>query len=142
VILPIEKNKDSFFKEFSLVNCSFLCQIKVFKDGLWHTFMKKGRESLLSVLAQNGTKEILEALNNSKEPLQFKDLRKLVNPKTGKPFSSSTISGKIKILEEIETIENAITTTKKRKHLGYAITDMGKESLKIFNETHEKLEKL
>lgn len=104
--------------------------------------MKKGRESLLSVLAQNGTKEILEALNNSKEPLQFKDLRKLVNPKTGKPFSSSTISGKIKILEEIETIENAITTTKKRKHLGYAITDMGKESLKIFNETHEKLEKL
>lgn len=102
--------------------------------------MSSKERSLFIVFSESNV-EILRELEKAKTPLQFKDLRALTNPKTHKKFSSSTIAAKLKFLEEQGMIQDEVIATSKRKLVGYNITSTGKETLKIFRETEEKLEK-
>lgn len=96
----------------------------------------------LDFFVTKGNLVILESLLNSSTPMQFKDLRELVNPKTNKKFSSSTMASKLRELEEKGAIKNEIFKAKNRKVLGYAISKSGKETFLILKETEEKLKKI
>jgi len=99
-------------------------------------------KSFYPLLGIGGTLELLKFLNNKNEPVKFKEMRDLINPKTNKKYSSATISKSIKNLEENEIIENKIIIKNKQKILGYSLTEKGSKSLDILNEAEKKYEKL
>lgn len=96
-----------------------------------------------NTLFSKSTIKIIEELQKSTQPLQFKDFKTLENPKrnNGK-YSSRTISESLKDLEEIGLIENQIITKNKRKTFGYSLTKKGKETFNILKEAQSKYEKL
>lgn len=96
----------------------------------------------LDYFALNGNLVILESLYNSSRPMQFKELRDLVNPRTNKKFSSSTIALKLKELENKGVIENEVYKDKKKKVVAYSISNRGKETYLVLKETEEKLKKI
>jgi outer membrane protein assembly factor BamA len=56
--------------------------------------------------------------------LSFKTLRSITNPRTGRKYSSSIISKRLKELVETGALEETPTTSQKgRKIAGYRITD-------------------
>ena len=96
----------------------------------------------LDFFVSRGNLVILESLYNSSRPMQFKELRELVNPKTNKKFSSSTIAAKLKELEEKGVIQNEIYKDKRKKVLAYSISESGRETFLVLNETEKKLKKI
>lgn len=90
---------------------------------------------------QKGNLEIMKSLDST-GPMQFKELRELKNPATGKKFSSATVAQRLKELEEKKYITNEVIKNKNRKRLGYTLTPKGKNTLGILKETEEKLEKI
>lgn len=102
----------------------------------------KDFEKYFNFYALKGNLEILKYLNNSKKPEQFKNLRNLINPNTTKKFSSKTIAQRLNELEEKGIIGNVIIIDKRKKYVGYTLTDKGKNTYEILKETAEKLEKI
>lgn len=99
------------------------------------------KRNSLSFFTFQGNYEIMKSLFTSQKPLQFKDLKNLKNPKTEKKYSTRTIAESLKLLEEKDLIRNEITTNnKRRKYLGYSLTDKGKGAIQILKETEEKLD--
>ena len=99
------------------------------------------KQNILSFYLLKGNVEILKFLDNN-SPMQFKDIRDITNPKTSKKFSSRTVSLRLKELENSGDIKNEIVINSKRKSIGYAITEKGRQSLEIIRETEKKFEKL
>lgn len=102
--------------------------------------MSQFEKSLVFYLSK-GNLEILKFLENKNLPVQFKVLREIVNPKTNKKYSSSTVAASIRDLELKGAIRNEIIRQNKRKSVGYKLTNCGQNTLNILKEAEEKLQK-
>lgn len=80
-----------------------------------------------------GILEILKDLDYE-QVKRFKDFRKLVNKRTNKKFSPTTLSKKLLFLEKNNLIRLVVLKGKRGKVVGYQITESGKEVLQlVFN---------
>lgn len=103
--------------------------------------MKKIDE-FFKIILPKGNFIILNKLNFKDTPTQFKHLKLLINPKTGKKFSTRTISESLKNLDNLGLIKNTIVNSPKRKVIAYSLSNKGKQTLEIFNEAQSKYKKL
>lgn len=99
-------------------------------------------ESKINFLYNNCTLNILTYIKNSNSAVQFKELRFLSNPKTNKKYSSSTISEKLKKLQEENLIEKIVIKNKSPTRNGYILTEKSKKTFEILKETEDKYSKL
>lgn len=94
---------------------------------------------LEKLIMNNGTIEMLKA-SSDKKPKRFEDFRELVNSKTNKRFSPSTVSIKLKELTALGLLKRVLTKTKTgRVVVGYVITQKGIEVLGLFESYNAKL---
>jgi DNA-binding HxlR family transcriptional regulator len=92
------------------------------------------------ILAE-GSLEILDFLG-SHEIGFFKDLRKIINPRTKKPFGATTISARLKELEKAKALERiAAQTNLRRNTVGYRITSEGRKAFQLSVEFEKNLSK-
>lgn len=95
--------------------------------------------NLENSIMNNGTIEMLKA-SADKKPKRFEDFRELINPKTNKRFSPSTISFKLKELTELGMLKRVLTKTRTgRIVVGYVITQKGIDVLGLFESYNAKL---
>jgi len=94
------------------------------------------------IFLSQGNIQIIKKLINSNQPVQFKELKLLVNPKTTKKFSTRTISKNLRFLEDQEIIENKTIEKSKPKKQGYFVTQKGIESYYLVKETEDRYNKL
>lgn len=93
----------------------------------------------INLILSEGALEILE-ISKDRKPKHFGDFRELRNSRTGKCFSPSTISARLKELVEIGALERMITKTEGgRDVVGYKMTPAGLMALNISYEYEEKL---
>lgn len=83
-----------------------------------------------SMLLSEGCLDILQYLKENKTA-QFKDLSKLKNRRTGKPFSPNTLSSRLDDLEEMEAISIVAVKTDRKRSLGYEITEKGNKIIEV-----------
>lgn len=94
---------------------------------------------LKNSIMNNGTIEMLKA-SADKKPKRFEDFRDLINSKTNKRFSPSTISFKLKELTELGMLKRILTKTRTgRVVVGYVITGKGIEVVGLFESHNAKL---
>lgn len=79
-----------------------------------------------SMLLSEGCLDILQYLKENRTA-QFKDLSKLKNRRTGKPFSPNTLSSRLDDLEEMGAISIVAVKTDRKRSLGYEITEKGRQ---------------
>lgn len=95
---------------------------------------------LMDFILANGTLEILKKTID-KKPKHFEDFRGLVNYKTNKKFSPSTISLRLKQLIKLGTLKRTITETRTgREVVGYVISEKGIKIIKFFDKCEGELE--
>ncbi len=87
----------------------------------------------LDMLLSEGSLDILAYLRQNKTG-QFSDFLKIKNKRTGSKFSPSTISTRLDDLEQMGAITTVAMRTKRRRVLGYQITEKG---LKIVDAAYE-----
>lgn len=90
----------------------------------------------------DGTIELLKICTD-KKPKRFEDFREIINPKTNKSFSPSTISFKLKELTDLGMLKRIVTKTRTdRVVVGYVITQKGIGVLHIFQAYKTKLKSI
>ena len=92
------------------------------------------------LILSDGTIEILEYLSK-REYGYFKDLRNLINYRTNKYFSSTTISVRIKELVTCGAIEKIIASEKGRNVVAYKLTSNGTSAYDLSINFEEELKK-
>lgn len=101
--------------------------------------MVNERFKLANMILREGSLDILE-LSKDRNSKQFADFRNLKNSRTGKYFSQTTISDRLKELIEIKALQKVITRSKLDKDVvGYKITDIGMKVLETAYEFEERL---
>jgi len=96
---------------------------------------------LLDMLLSEGSLDILAFLKDKKTG-QFTDLLKLKNKRTNRGFSPTTISARLDELETIGAITTTAVKTKRRRVLGYQITEKGLKILDTAFEFEGKLKEI
>jgi len=96
---------------------------------------------LLDMLLAEGSLDILSFLKANKTG-QFTDLLKLKNKRTNRGFSPTTISARLDELEGIGAITTLAVKTKRRRVLGYAVTNTGIEILSAAFNFEERLKEI
>lgn len=92
----------------------------------------------LDMLLSEGSLDILTFLKDKKIG-QFSDLLKLKNKRTGRGFSPTTISARLDDLETMKAISTVAVKTRRRRVLGYQITDKGIKILETAYEFEKRL---
>lgn len=94
------------------------------------------------MIISEGALDLLESMKDGK-PKYFKQFRELRNDRTGRRYSPSTISSRLKELIKISAVERVITKTKTgREVAGYKITERGIRALDLSYEYEGKLEEI
>lgn len=96
---------------------------------------------LITLIISEGTVEILYYLSQ-RDVGYFKDLRNLRNIRTGRCFSATTVSTRVKELIEKGAIERTIALSGSRNVIAYRITDIGKKAISITDDFEEELRKI
>ncbi len=92
------------------------------------------------MILSEGALDLLESMKDEK-PRYFKQFRELRNERTGRRYSPSTISSRLKELINLGALERAITKTGSgREVAGYRITRMGIKALELSYDYEDKLE--
>lgn len=104
--------------------------------------MVEGTFRCLNMMLSEGSINILAEAKTG-QILSFKTLRSITNPRTGRKYSSSTISKRLKELVEAGALEETPTSSQKgRKIVGYRITNSGRKALELSYEYEEKLKRV
>ena len=104
--------------------------------------MVEKRFTLANMILKEGALEILE-LSKDNVAKQFANFKDLKNSRTGKYFSQTTISDRLKDMIEVKALEKVITKSKLQKDVvGYRITERGLKILETAYDFEEKLEKI
>ena len=90
------------------------------------------------MLLSEGSLDILTFLKEKKTG-QFSDFLKFKNRRTGRGFSPTTISSRLDELEKIGAVQTTALRTKRRRVLGYQITEKGLKILETSYEFENKL---
>ncbi|MBU4266404.1 MAG: hypothetical protein KKE96_04160 [Candidatus Altiarchaeota archaeon] len=94
----------------------------------------------LNMILSEGALDLLESMKDEK-PKYFKQFRELRNERTGRRYSPSTISSRLKELINLGAVERAITKTETgREVAGYRITKKGVKALELSYEYEDRLE--
>ncbi len=93
---------------------------------------------MITLIISEGTLEILQFLGKQKTGY-FKELRNLKNIRTGRYFSSNTISSRLKELVEHGAIEKTVSEVSKRNVVAYEITPAGKKALDLADKFEDEL---
>ena len=102
----------------------------------------KRRFRWLNMILSEGVLDLLEFLGDGK-PRYFKQFRELKNERTGRKYSPTTLSSRLRELIKQGLVEHTITETGTgRKVAGYKITKKGIKALKLSNEYENKLKKI
>ena len=92
----------------------------------------------LDMLLAEGSLDILQFLKSNKVG-QFSQFLRITNKRTERSFSPTTISARLDDLEKMSAITTIAVRTKKRRVLGYQITDKGLKILETAYGFEEKL---
>lgn len=95
----------------------------------------------LDMLLSEGSLDILAHLKVNKTG-QFGNFMKLKNKRTGKGFSPSTISARLDDLERMGAVTTTAMRTKRRRVLGYQMTEKGLKILETAYEFERKLSEI
>ncbi|MBU2639300.1 MAG: hypothetical protein KKG75_01185 [Nanoarchaeota archaeon] len=94
---------------------------------------------LMDFLSTSGGLEILKK-GMDRKPKHFENFRSILNHKTNRKFSPSTISLRLKQLIKLGALKRTITETKTgREVVGYIITKKGIQIIKFFDKSEEEL---
>ena len=96
----------------------------------------------IKLFLKEGAFEIINLLEHSNKPIQYKEITFTKNNLRGNFLSSKTISQRLKELETNEIIKKEFIKTNSKTRFGYAITDYGRKSMDILKETQNKFETL
>ena len=97
---------------------------------------------LVNMLISEGTIEILKFLEDG-GLRQFGDVRNLINPRTNKAFSQTTLSNRLRELVKCGILEQQILAREKgRSTIGYKITQNGLRTLEVARKFERALEKV
>ncbi len=96
---------------------------------------------MIILIISEGAIEILHFLNQ-REVGYFKELRNLKNLRTGRYFSASTISTRLKELSDYGAIEKAISTVSGRNVVAYRINEAGKKTLELADRFEGELKRV
>lgn len=92
----------------------------------------------LDMLLAEGSLDILQYLKTNKIG-QFSQFLELRNKRTGKGFSPTTISARLDDLEKMNAVMTTAVRTKKRRVLGYQISETGLRILETAYEFEKRL---
>jgi len=93
----------------------------------------------LNLMMNVGSIDLLEKAKGG-QPVSFKTFRETINHETGKKYSSSTISTRLRELVKAGAIEMVpIESESGRKVVGYKITKSGSKALELSYEYEKKL---
>jgi len=95
----------------------------------------------LDMLLSEGALDILTYLKVNRVG-QFTDFLKIRNKRTGNKFSPSTISARLDNLEQMQAIITTAIKTKRRRVLGYQVTEKGVEILETAYAFEKKLSQI
>ena len=99
-------------------------------------------QDFFKIILSKGNLLILEKLSLEKSTIQFKHFKLLINPKTGKKYSTRTISESLKELDSLGLIENEIVTSTRGKTIAYSLTKKGESTYDIVKDAEEKYKKI
>lgn len=91
----------------------------------------------ISFVCRKGTLEILTAVREA--PKTFTELKRLINPRTKKPLSPTTLSARLRELTRIQALKRRVIRRDDRASVGYKITPKGLSILRLSTELEEAL---